>query len=104
MYAIVKAGGRQYKVTNGDIIKIDKIEGEAGKDVIFKDVLMIVDDNKNIEVGRPILANAKVACEIIKQAKGKKIIVFKSKKRKGYKKKMGHRQQLTEVKVKEILM
>lgn len=102
MYAIVKAGGKQYKVSPGDIVKVDKIEGEAGKDLVFEDILMVVDDNDRIEVGRPILTDVKVSGEITKQTKGEKIIVFKSKKRKGYRKKTGHRQLLTEVKIKEI--
>jgi large subunit ribosomal protein L21 len=102
MYAIVKAGGKQYKVSPGDIVKVDKIEGEAGKNLVFEDILMVVDDNDRIEVGRPILTDVKVSGEITKQTKGEKIIVFKSKKRKGYRKKTGHRQLLTEVKIKEI--
>jgi large subunit ribosomal protein L21 len=102
MYAIVKAGGKQYKVSPGDIVKVDKIEGEAGKNLVFEDILMVVDDNDRIEIGRPILTDVKVSGEITKQTKGEKIIVFKSKKRKGYRKKTGHRQLLTEVKIKEI--
>lgn len=102
MYAIVKSGGKQYKVSPGDIVKVDKIEGEAGKNLVFEDILMVVDDNDRIEIGRPILTDVKVSGEITKQTKGEKIIVFKSKKRKGYRKKTGHRQLLTEVKIKEI--
>ncbi len=103
MYAILKTGGKQYKVSCGDMITIEKIEGDIGKEVSFEDVLMVVDDNNNVEVGRPLLTNAKVTAEITGQSKGKKIIVFKSKRRKGYRKKSGHRQLLTEVKIKEIL-
>jgi len=103
MYAIVKSGGKQYKVSPGDIVKLEKIEGEVGKGLVFEDILMIVNENR-IEVGRPKLTNAKVSGEITKQTKGKKIIVFKSKKRKGYRKKTGHRQFLTEVKIKEVLI
>ena len=102
MYAIVKTGGKQYKVSPGDIVKVEKIEGEVGNGLIFEEILMVVDDNR-IEVGRPVLADAKVSGEITKQTKGEKIIVFKSKKRKGYRKKAGHRQLLTEVKIKEII-
>ena len=104
MYAIFKTGGKQYKVSPGDIVRVDKIEGDTGNEVIFKDVLMVVDDNKKIEVGKPILANAKVSALIDRQTKGEKIIVFKSRRRKGYKKKTGHRQMLTDVKIKEILI
>ena len=104
MYAIFKTGGKQYKVSPGDVVRVDKIEGDTGNEVIFKDVLMVVDDNKKIEVGKPILANAKVSAFIDRQTKGEKIIIFKSRRRKGYKKKTGHRQMLTDVKIKEILM
>ena len=101
MYAIIKTGGKQYKVSPGDTLKVEKIEGKIGDTLVIEDVLMAVNGEK-IEVGRPILQNAKVAGEIVCQAKGKKIIVFKAKKRKGYRKKIGHRQLLTELKIKEI--
>jgi len=104
MYAIVKTGGKQYKVSPGDIIKIEKLEGNAGSDVVFTDVLMISDENNKLEIGKPILTNAKVSGEITKQTKGKKVIIFKSKRRKGYRKKTGHRQNLTEVKINEIIV
>jgi len=102
MYAIMKTGGKQYKVNPGDLIKIEKIEGEVGIDFIFENILMVVDDSNNVQVGKPFLEGAKVAGVITKQTKGQKIIVFKSKRRKGYKKKTGHRQLLTEIKIKEI--
>jgi len=104
MYAIVKTGGKQYKVSPGDIIKIDKIDGAAGNEITFEDILMVVADDKNIEIGKPYLSNVKIAGEIIKQSKDQKIIIFKSKRRKGYRKKTGHRQLLTEVKIKEIIL
>ncbi len=102
MYAIMKTGGKQYKVNPGDLIKIEKIEGEVGNDFIFENILMVVDDSKNVQVGKPFLEGAKVSGVITRQTKGDKIIIFKSKRRKGYKKKTGHRQLLTEVKIKEI--
>jgi large subunit ribosomal protein L21 len=98
----MKTGGKQYKVNSGDLIKIEKIEGEVGNDFIFEDILMVVDDSNNVQVGRPLLEGAKVSGVITKQTKGEKIIIFKSKRRKGYKKKTGHRQLLTEIKIKEI--
>ncbi len=104
MYAIVKTGGKQYKVSPGDIIRVEKIEGNAGDDVTFENVLMYLDDNNNLEIGKPILSDTKVTGQISKQTKGDKIIIFKSKRRKGYKKKTGHRQLLTEIKIKEILI
>lgn len=104
MYAIVKTGGKQYKCIPGEKMTIDKIEGEAGNDIQLNDVLMTVDDNNKVEIGRPVIENARVSAVITKQTKGKKIVVFKSKKRKGYRKKIGHRQLLTEITVKEITL
>ena len=102
MYAIVKTGGKQYKCIPGETMAIDKIEGEVGNDILLKDVLMTVDDNDKVEIGRPVIENTNVSAEITKQTKGKKIIVFRSKKRKGYRRKTGHRQLLTEIRIKEI--
>lgn len=104
MYAIVKASGKQYKVSSGDTICVDRIEGEVGKDVLLNDVLMIVNDDNRVDIGKPALVNAKVTCKIMRQTKGKKIIIFKSKRRKGYKRKTGHRQLLTELQVQEIIV
>ncbi len=103
MYAIVKSGGKQYRVSPGDKIKVEKIDGDAGADIVFEHVLMVVDnDRKSISVGRPCLEGAKVSARILSQTKGDKIIVFKSKRRKGYHKKAGHRQLLTEVMINDI--
>jgi large subunit ribosomal protein L21 len=103
MYAIVKTGGKQYRVAPGDSLMIEKLEGEPGSCVEFTDVLMVAPENgKNIQIGTPIVANAKVSAEIKRQTKGKKIIIFKSRRRKGYRKKTGHRQLLTEVTIKDI--
>ncbi len=102
MYAILKTGGKQHKVCTGDVIKIEKIEGTVGNDITFDEVLMVVDDDNKIDVGRPVLADAKVTAEIVKQSKDDKIIVFKMKRRKGYRTKNGHRQLITEVKIKDI--
>lgn len=100
-YAIVKTGGKQYKVSAGDILTVEKIEGKIGDTVFLENVLMISDGDKN-EIGTPKLANAKVAAEIISQTKNKKVIVYKSKRRKGYQKKTGHRQPVTRLKIKEV--
>jgi len=82
MYAIVKTGGKQYKCIPGEKMAIDKIEGEAGSDILLKDVLMTVDDSEKVEIGRPVIENASVSAVITKQTKGKKIVVFRSKRRK----------------------
>ncbi len=103
MYAVIKTGGKQYKVTPGDILKIDKINGEPGDDVRFQEVLMLCDADNSTKIGFPFIAEARVEGTIRKQTKGDKIIVFKSKRRKGYRKKQGHRQLLTEVKINTIV-
>ncbi|MDY6855000.1 MAG: 50S ribosomal protein L21 [Thermodesulfobacteriota bacterium] len=101
MYAVLKTGGKQYKICTGDILKVEKINGDIGDTVEFKEVLMVADGD-NIDVGMPILPNACVSGEIVKHEKAKKIIVFKSKRRKGFRKKQGHRQILTNLRIKEI--
>lgn len=101
MYALIKSGGKQYRVAEGDLLRVGKIKGEVGEVVEFDEVLMIINDER-VEIGRPILKDSKVVGEIVEQGKGQKIIVFKSKRRKGYRKKQGHRQQYTALKIKEI--
>jgi large subunit ribosomal protein L21 len=101
MYAIIQTGGKQYKVEKGAKILIEKLPVEAGKDVVFDNVLAITDGDK-IMVGTPVLKGAKVLAEVLEQKKGPKIIVFKKRSKKGYKKTLGHRQSLTEVKIKDI--
>ncbi len=101
MYAVIKTGGKQYRVVEGDLLRVGKIKGEIGEVVEFEEILMVV-NGENVEIGRPVLNDSKVVGEIVEQGKGKKIIVFKSKRRKGYSKKQGHRQQYTVLKIKEI--
>jgi len=101
MYAVIKTGGKQYRVTEGDLLRIEKVDGEVGEAIEFEEVLMIA-NGEEVEVGRPVLGDSRVVGEIVEQGKGKKIIVFKSKRRKGYRKKQGHRQLYTVLKIKEI--
>ena len=101
MYAVIKTGGKQHRVTEGDVIDIEKINGDRGQAVVFDQILM-VEKEGDIRVGRPVVEGAKVVGEIIAQTKGDKLTVYKTKKRKGYHKKTGHRQQLTSMKIKEI--
>jgi len=101
MYAVVKTGGKQYRVTPGQVVQVEKLDGDAGDAVEFSEVLAIVKDGELV-VGNPCIENAKVAGEIITQKRHKKILVFKSKRRKGYRKMRGHRQFVTEVKIREI--
>ena len=101
MYAVIKTGGKQHKVSEGDVIAIEKVSGGKGETVIFDEVLM-VSRGEDIKVGTPFLEGVSVSGEIIDQTKAKKINVFKMKRRKGFKKKTGHRQKLTRMKIKEI--
>ena len=101
MYAVIKTGGKQYRVGEGDLLRVEKIKGEVGEVIEFEEILMIV-NGERVEIGRPVLNDSKVVGEIVEQGKGKKVIVFKSKRRKGYSKKQGHRQQYTLLKIKEI--
>jgi len=101
MYAVIKTGGKQHRVTEGDVISIEKINGDRGEAFVFDQVLM-VEKEGDIRVGRPVVEGVKVVGEILAQTKGDKLIVYKTKKRKGYHKKNGHRQQLTSMKIREI--
>ncbi len=101
MYAVIKTGGKQHKVSEGDVIAIEKINGGKGDAIVFDQVLMVEKDG-DIRVGRPVVEGAKVTGEIVAQTKGDKLVVFKMKKRKGFHKKNGHRQQLTSMRIKEI--
>jgi large subunit ribosomal protein L21 len=101
MYAVIKTGGKQHKVSQGDEISIEKINGSKGETVVFDEVLM-VSSGDDVKIGTPFLEGARVEGEIIDQTKAGKINVFKMKRRKGFKKKTGHRQKLTRMKIKEI--
>jgi large subunit ribosomal protein L21 len=101
MYAIVRTGGKQYQVTIGDRLRVEKLEGNVGDTVELTDVLMVVDGDKTL-VGRPVVENAKVVATIAEQGKAKKVIIFKKKKRKGYRLKKGHRQFYTALQIQEI--
>lgn len=101
MYAIIQTGGKQYKVQEGDLLKVEKIPGEEGQAVNFKRVLFL-NQADSVTVGTPIVSNAVVEAEIVKNGKDKKIIVFKKKRRKGYAKRQGHRQEFTQVKILKI--
>ena len=101
MYAVIKTGGKQYRVDPGKEVRVEKLDGEPGDPVTFDQVLM-ASDGENIRVGKPFLEDTKVVGRITQQGKDKKILVFKYKRRKGYRKKMGHRQQFTQIKIDEI--
>ncbi len=101
MYAIVRTGGKQYQVACGDQVRVEKIEGNVGDNIDLKDVLMVVSED-DVKVGQPVLENAKVTAKIAEQGRAKKVIVFKKKRRKGYRLKNGHRQSYTALKIEEI--
>jgi large subunit ribosomal protein L21 len=101
MYAVIKTGAKQHKVAEGDVLSVEKLEGDKGAEIIFKEVLMVSDD-QNVKVGKPFVEGAQVTGEIITQKKGPKIHVFKMTRRKGFKKKTGHRQELTSMKITKI--
>ncbi len=102
MYAIIKTGGKQYRVAPEDVITVEKLVGEPGDTVVISEVLMVADGNE-VQVGAPFVEGASVACELVEQTRGPKIIIFKKKRRKHYRRKKGHRQDLTVLKVTEIL-
>ena len=98
MYAVVKTGGKQYRVSKGDRVKIEKIVGEVGAEVSFDQVLMI-GGTDDVKVGTPVVTGATVSARIVKQDRSRKVTVFKFKRRQGYKKKQGHRQAYTQVEI-----
>jgi large subunit ribosomal protein L21 len=102
-YAIIRTGGRQFRVAEGDTIDVDVLDVEAGKTATFGDVLLFA-DGKNVTHGDPLISGAKVTAEVVEQRKDKKVVAFKYKRRKGYHRTVGHRRKLTRVKIKSISM
>ena len=100
MYAIIETGGKQYKVAEGDIIKVEKLGVDAGETVTFDQVLAV--NNGELSIGCPTVAGATVTGTVVKEAKAKKVIVYKYKRKSGYHKKNGHRQLFTEIKIDKI--
>ena len=100
MYAIIATGGKQYKVSEGDIIKVEKLGVDAGETVTFDQVLVV--NNGELSIGCPTVAGATVTGTVVKEAKAKKVIVYKYKRKTGYHKKNGHRQLYTQIKIDKI--
>ena len=98
MYAVIKTGGKQYKVASGDVVKLEKIAGEEGKEVIFNEFLAL-----DVTIGTPLVSGASVKATVLKQARDAKVIVFKKKRRQNYRRKNGHRQSVTIVKITDII-
>ena len=101
MFAVLNTGGKQYKVSQGDLIEVEKLESNTG-DTITLDQVLMVGEGEKIEVGSPYVSGCKVKGEVMEQGKGSKIIVFKKKRRKKYRRKNGHRQLFTQLKIIEI--
>jgi large subunit ribosomal protein L21 len=101
MYAVVNSGGKQYKVQKGEVLKVEKISGDVGSPVTFDRVLMF-SDGENVSIGQPVLDSVSVEGHIVEQGKAKKIIVFKYKRRKRFRRKNGHRQEFTAVQIDSI--
>jgi len=101
MYAVVQTGGKQYKVKTGDILRVEKISGEIGNPITFDKVLLLSDEDNTV-IGKPTIENAIVKGHIVEQDRSKKILVFKYKRRKRFRRKQGHRQSYTAVKIDQI--
>ncbi len=97
MYAVIKTGGKQYRVTEGDVLRVEKLPGDVGSDLVLDEVLMV--GGEKVAVGKPTVAGAKVTATIVAQDRAKKIIVFKKRRRKNYRRKNGHRQPYTELRI-----
>ena len=98
MYAVIATGGKQYRVQPGDTVRVEKLDGEIGSTVEFAEVLLVADGD-NVRVGAPHIAGVKVTAEIAGEGKGEKLQIFKYRRRKGYRRKTGHRQPFTALKI-----
>jgi large subunit ribosomal protein L21 len=104
VYAIIQTGGKQYRVAPGDVLRVERLPGERGDAVQLDQVLLVSDDLGSVRVGTPLVANARVKGQIVRQGRAKKVLVFKKKRRKGYKRTQGHRQYFTAVQIQEIIV
>jgi large subunit ribosomal protein L21 len=103
MYAVIKTGGKQYRVAADEVLTIEKVAGDAGATVEFTDVLMVAGGSGAAKVGSPVVSGAKVVAEVVKQGRAAKVIAFKKRRRKNSRRKRGHRQHQTTVRIKEIV-
>ena len=101
MYAVIQTGGKQYKVAPGDMVKVEKLEAKKGDTIEIREVIMVADGDK-VSVGKPTVSNATVTAEVVGDVKGTKLLIFKHRRRKGFRKTTGHRQSYTTIKVKDI--
>lgn len=101
MYAIIKTGGKQYKVAEGETVQVEKLDAEIGAEVVFDEVLTVVSD-ADVKIGKPVVEGAKVTAKVVEQGKAEKIFVFKYKAKSNYRKRQGHRQPFTAVEITKI--
>ncbi|MCZ7585100.1 MAG: 50S ribosomal protein L21 [Deltaproteobacteria bacterium] len=101
MYAVIETGGQQYKVKEGDTLKVERLDGDVGSKLTF-DKILVIGDEGDTKLGRPYVDGARVESEIVAQDRHRKVIVFKYRRRKGYQKKQGHRQPFTKVRITKV--
>jgi large subunit ribosomal protein L21 len=104
MYAVIRTGGKQYRVASGQVVKVERLDGDVGDTIAFDQVLMVGDEQGSDEpkIGSPLVDGAQVTAEVLEQGKGPKVIVFKKKRRKNYRRKRGHRQLQTVLRIRDI--
>jgi len=103
MYAVVKTGGKEYRISKGDLVRVEKLEGKVGDQVTLKEILMVSEEGQ-VQIGTPFLANAVITGEIAQEVKGKKVLTYKMKRRKNYRRFKGHRQTYTYLRVNDITL
>jgi len=102
MFAVIRTGGKQYRVNKDEVITVERLEGEAGSKIVFDEVLMLGEDGKETVIGQPTISGAKVSGEVVEQSRADKVTVIKFKRRKNYHRTKGHRQHQTLVKITDI--
>jgi len=103
MYAVIETGGKQYRVSEGDVVRVERLTSDVGEEVSISEVHLVA-DGKKVHVGRPIVSGASVQGTVIEEGRGKKVIAFKKKRRKGYRRKIGHRQNFTAIRIDKIVV
>jgi large subunit ribosomal protein L21 len=106
MYAVIRTGGKQYRVASGQVVKVERLDGEVGETIAFDQVLMVGNEQDRAEpkIGSPLVEGAQVTAEVLEQGKAPKIIVFKKKRRKNYRRMRGHRQMQTVLRIRDIAL
>jgi large subunit ribosomal protein L21 len=102
MYSVIRTGGKQYRVASGQVVKVERLDGEVGETIAFDQVLMVGDDGGEAKIGSPLVDGAQVTAEVLEQGKAPKVLVFKKKRRKNYRRTRGHRQLQTVLRIRDI--